>query len=138
MGDSLIVRRGGSGSSQYELKTEIIQTNKTWTVPKARDQVFSIRLFGGGGCGSFTAGKFPSGGGGSGGGGGYMNTTILALIPGEQIHITIGSGGSAYLRSMNGGTTSFGTYLAANGGQSGDIRYYRTNGGGWRWRLYVL
>ena len=112
MGDSLIVRRGGSGSSQYKLKTEIIQTNKTWTVPKAKDQVFSIRIFGGG---ATTPIYYTNGGGG-----GYMNNKIFALLEGEKIPITIGAGGYNGHTGNAGGTTSFGTYLAANGGYEGN------------------
>ena len=122
MGDALIVGRGGGGSSsKYELKTEIYEADKLWVVPKAKDQKFSVRLFGGGGGGGY---------GSSGGGGGFMNNRDLTLSQGSTVQITIGSGGKDYNsnESTIGGTTSFGTYLAANGG--GDPMYHcGVNGG---------
>ena len=108
MGNALIVGRGGGGSasSKYELKTEIYEADKLWVVPKAKDQKFSIRIFGGGGCGDSTAG----------GGGGFMNNGDLTLSQGSTVQITIGLGGNNGQTSNSGGTTSFGTYLSANGG----------------------
>ena len=115
MGDSLIVRRGGSGSSKYKLVTEMYLYNKSWKVPKAKDQKFSIRLFGGGGGGYYyeTSSWIYR----CGGGGGYMNNGEFTLQEGTTIPITIGTGG---YKNNTGGTTSFGTYLAANGGTGGN------------------
>ena len=111
MGDALIVGRGGSssGSSGKTLVTKIIQATQSWKVPKAKDQKFYVRIFGGGGGGSAMA---------AGGGGGYMNNAELTLETGTSIPITIGLGGKAGTLDDNptsGGTTSFGTYLSANG-----------------------
>ena len=114
MGDSLIVRRGGSGDTVGILRTVIIDKTTTWVVPKAKDQTFHIRLFGAGGSGGSFAKGGSYGGGGSGGGGGYMNNATIALLPGDQIPISIAVGSYD-----TGGTTSFGTYLAANGGNKG-------------------
>ena len=57
MGDALIVGRGGSsgGSSSKTLVTKIIQASQSWTVPKAKDQKFYVRIFGGGGGGGHIA-----------------------------------------------------------------------------------
>ena len=121
MGDALIVGRGGGGSasSKYELKTEIYETDKLWVVPKAKDQKFSVRLFGGGGYAVD----------GCGGGGGFMNNGDLTLSQGSTVQITIGLGGSSS-KSHIGGITSFGTYLAANGGGRSDALGGSGSGGG--------
>lgn len=128
MGDALIVGRGGStsgGSSGKTLVTKIIQATQSWKVPKAKDQKFYVRIFGGGGGGGFGYTTYSGDygyAGGCGGGGGMMNNTELTLEAGTSIPITIGLGGKAGTSSADstsGGTTSFGTYLAANGGKSG-------------------
>ena len=152
MGDALIVGRGGGGSSSggssgKTLVTKIIQATQSWVVPKAKDQKFYVRIFGGGGGGSYGIYIDPnevsynqaiiSGGGG----GGMMNNGELTLESGTSIPITIGKGGTACssgdgsVNGGNGGTTSFGTYLAANGGQGGISTkgrswYYSENGSG--------
>ena len=119
MGDALIVGRGGSSgsSSGKTLVTKIIQASQSWTVPKAKDQKFYVRIFGGGGGGGTIAG----------GSGGMMNNGELTLEAGTSIPVTIGSGGATDGNNgSTGGTTSFGTYLAANGGGRG---YYASGKG---------
>lgn len=110
MGEALLTRPGGAdgGSSGGKtLMTEIITEDKLWTVPKAKNQSFSVRIFGGGAAGDTV----------HGGGGGWMNNNILNLEAGKVIPITIGAGGMNNQSSMVGQTTSFGTYLSALGGQ---------------------
>ena len=107
MGDALIVGRGGGGSasSKYEVKKEIYEADKLWVVPKAKDQKFSVRIFGGGGAGGGMYGA-------SGGGGGFMNNGDLTLSQGSTVQITIGLGGKYNIDARyqnSGGTTSFGT-----------------------------
>lgn len=113
MGDALIVGRGGGGSasSKYELKTEIYEADKLWVVPKAKNQKFSVRIFGGGGGSNDSL---------AGGGGGFMNNGDLTLSQGSTVQITIGLGGNNGQSSKIGGVTSFGTYLSANGGDYGN------------------
>ena len=121
MGEAMIIRagggynsNGGSGSGEdkniigWQTKSEIITTNGYFTVPKAKDQEFHVRLFGGGGGASSS---------GSGGGGGNMNNDTLILNQLESIQVSIGKGGS--LGSV-GGTTAFGSYLSATGGKYGN------------------
>ena len=136
MGNAFLTRRGGSSSSSYELKTEIYETDKLWTVPKAKDQMFMVRIFGGGGGGAtYIEMQGDPVTKGAGGGGGFMNNAELVLQPGQVVPITIGKGGLYNIQTGNmwsessagsGGVTSFGTYLAANGGQGG-----RTTSGGY-------
>lgn len=69
-----------------------------------------------------------------GGGGGYTQTLKgIAVTPGQQIYVTVGAGGQArsdYDDYMNrietaGSSSSFGTFVTANGGNGG----YEYNGG---------
>ena len=143
MGDALIVGRGGGGTSSiqnYKLKTLVFVANTTFTVPKSLGQKFDIRLFGGGGGASdmikdvYRNGSFGYIAVPAAGGGGFMNNVSLVLKEGERIPITIGSGGTSIGNVTNsnintnssvsagsGGITSFGTYLAANGGTGAKI-----------------
>ena len=124
----MYVEGGSDSSSKHRLVTEIYWYNKSWKVPKAKDQKFSVRLFGGGGggYGAESLSHVYSGGGG----GGFMNNGELTLAEGSTIFITVGSGGNpgGDQLATNGGTTSFGTYLAANGGRSGIMTSSLTGG----------
>ena len=133
MGEAIISRAGGgsgsSGGKKYELKTEIYSSNKEWVVPEAKNNEFSVRIFGGGGGGAWLS--TCSGGGG----GGYMNNAILSLTKGSVVSIIIGTGGAGNkfgyspipnedVNAESGGSTIFGTYLSANGGKGGYSRCY--------------
>lgn len=105
MAEAIISRRGGNGnSSVLQFITEIVSANKTWTVPDHIGNII-VRIFGGGGCG------YSNNYGGSG----WMNNGELNLANGTSVRITIGAGGT---EGNDGGTTSFGTYLSAIGGES--------------------
>ena len=144
MGEAIITSRSGSiaanGGSNAELKTVIIKSTDSFIVPKARNQQFSVRIFGGGG-----------GGGGcgydrvlAGGGGGWMNNAVLTINQGDVVQVVIGKGGDGkyvqfgtnkgkygtMIDGGNGGTTSFGTYLSALGGTGGGKKGYRSGYGG--------
>ena len=127
MGEAIITSRSGgiaaNGSSSAELRTEIFKVSDTFIAPKARNQQFSVRIFGGGGGGS--GDKYDSLA--IGGGGGWMNNAILTINQGDIVPVVIGKGGigamvgtanniSQLNSASNGGTTSFGTYLSALGG----------------------
>lgn len=148
MGDALIVRRGGSGSSSHgNLKTVLITSDQEWTVPKAKDQMFMVRIFGGGQAGdtmretSVKSASYKRCA--SGGCGGMMNNAILILDEGNKIPITIGNGGERlnvadisresrynYIGNVNSGkTTFFGKYLSAYGGGQVGIGIGGSGGG---------
>ena len=113
MSEAIISRRGGSGSSgKGELRTEIITTNLNWIVPQSIKGNLIVRLFGGGGPGNMSDGSYRVQSS-LGGGGGWMNNKELNIAKGTSIPISIGVGGRG---RKAGGTTSFGTYLSANGG----------------------
>ena len=128
---------GGSGSGEdkniigWQPKTEIFTTNRYFTVPKAKDQEFHVRAFGGGGGASQISGFSNERAGYdlmviAGGGGGNMNNNTFILNQSESIQISIGSGGGKSIgrsgaapgvNGGSGGTTAFGTYLSATGGE---------------------
>ena len=103
------------------MKTELITSTSTWTVPDNIDSLLNVRLFGGGGGGGIS-GVYA---GGNGGGGGYMAVGNFEVKPKEKYNITIGTGGDGGHGGISdngraGGTTSFATLLSALGGQGGD------------------
>ncbi len=124
MGEAILVKAGGLGGSNgsdpedqnivdWQLKTELITNTKEYLVPKARNQEFTVMLFGGGGgLSSYINMMQLSGGYGN------MNKGVLTLKRGDSINVVIGQAGRA---NEAGGTTTFGTYLSATGGGVGDI-----------------
>ena len=141
MGEAILVKAGGGYSGGtgnnsigdiigWRLKSDIITTNQTYSVPKAKNQEFSVRIFGGGAGGNLNSFgiSYPLGiyNLGTGGGGGNMNNNTLTLNEGEQIEVRIGIGGGG---NSQGGTTSFGTYLSATGGCTNGLG--GTGGGGY-------
>lgn len=111
-------------------RTEIFTKDGFFRVP---DGVTSLRVmcYGGGGAGGVGSSSYTGGGGG----GGYYAEENIAVAPGEVIPVTIGKGGGEEDFSttqandfiLNGGATSFGTYLSADGGAVGGNG---TSGGG--------
>ena len=143
MGEALIIRSGGGysnggsngGSGQYVPMTEIIQENTMFTMPKTQGQQIAVRIFGGGG-----------GYNRAGGGGGNMNYAILNIPAETKVSIIIGDGGDTYNNEgilvgmvhygKNGGTTTFGNYLSATGGEVGGNGYGGNGGSGGGGRGY--
>ena len=125
MSEAIISRRGSKeGGSSIISRTELITVNQNWVVPSYTGSI-SVRIFGGGGAGyhnfTYSCGGF----------GGYMNNSIFTnLKKGQSVTITIGRGGGRAYNSndgSSGGTTTFGSYLSANGGSSG--RFIGGSGG---------
>ena len=93
----------------------LFDESSTFTVPKAVGQKFVVLAQGGGG------GGFGMTNGGGGGGGGYAAISTITLPVGNIVPITIGAGGISPTVKGDiklGGTTSFGTYVSAAGGES--------------------
>lgn len=95
-----------------KLITEIITTSKEWTAPQTLDGPVNVRIFGGGGSGGRNS---ASGARGGGGGGGHMAYGDVEVSPGTGVQVTIAEA----VASGNGGVSSFGVYLSANGGNVG-------------------
>ena len=132
MAEAIISRRGSS--SDMELRTEIITGNVNWTAPKTlKNNIISVRIFGGGGYYGPKSGAWC-------GGSGWMNNAEITVTPGQVIPVTIGrfvNSNNSTIRGTTGGTTTFGTYLSANGGSGNDggagscgIGYQFGGGGG--------
>jgi len=126
MSEVMISRRGGGGSgwsSETKLVTEYITFNRNWIVPNGvKDNQFSVRIFGAGCTNGY--------------GSGWMaNEVYTNLQTGQAINIIIGKINPDYnniiTSQSTGGTSSFGTYIYANGGDGlhggaggGDSRSY--------------
>lgn len=134
MSEAIITRRGSNGSGgKGNLVTQTFTTNTSFNVPATGN--YQVRIFGGGGGADSSA--MVSGGGG----GGWMNNGEFTLSAGSIIPITIGKGGNH--NGQSGGTSSFGVYISANGGSSGnDVRGGNGGAGGGGaidrlWYLYI-
>ena len=104
----------------YKLQTELITRSTNWEVPNHYGNIY-VRIFGGGGSGGEVSSRY------AGGGGGWMNNGEFNISEGRVVQIVIGAGGIfPYNRyGTTGGSTTFGTYVSANGGNGGGY------GGGW-------
>lgn len=98
------------------LRTELIKTSGSWTVPGRVAGDATVMVYGAGGSGARHTNYSNRGGGG--GGGGYRQVWTGQLNPGDVYYITIGAGGAgvASTAGKTGGTTSFGTVISAAGG----------------------
>ena len=131
MAEAIISRRGWSSEGKpppaptFVLTTKTFTSNTSWVVPNHNGPV-SVRIFGGGGAGAEHSG--------GGGGGGWMNNGDLTLANGSSIPITIGAGGITNYKGNYdggaGGSSSFGIWLSANGGEGGEFSQYGQGNGG--------
>lgn len=95
--------------------------NGTYTAPSGTTRVMVQVIGGGGGSAGY---------GESGGGGGFAEG-VFQLSAGTSVTVTIGGGGGGvtyYAIAGTGGTTSFGSYISATGGQGAN--QYIQHGGG--------
>lgn len=97
----------------------------TWTKPSGASRVL-VRLWGAGGSGASSASGSPDDASG-GGGGAYTEAWFDASDLGATETVTIGSGGAGVLGGggaatpgNDGGNSSFGSLLQANGGKGGN------------------
>ena len=104
--------------SNRMLNMQVFETSGVFTVPDHVTKV-KVTVVGGGGGAGFTLINTYSGGGGSGGG---TAVGILEVIPGDQIPVTVGEGGTpgyTHINGGTGGTSSFGSHVSATGGGGG-------------------
>lgn len=122
----------GWQSAATSVNLQEFTSNGTWTKPSNVTYV-SVQLWAGGGGGS-SGGRalVASGrtGGGGGGGGAYIEKTFKATEFTSTVAVTVGAGGTGGAAvtvddtptgnpGTNGGTSSFGSYLSAQGGFGG-------------------
>jgi hypothetical protein len=104
--------RPGFGSG-----VQTFTTSGSFVVPAGVSQA-EVEVWGGGSGSYASVANIPSGGGC---GGGYARKLVQGLTPGQVIPITIGGGGAAGTVSgalpSSGGSSSFGTFVSAKGGQ---------------------
>ena len=125
MSEAIISRKGGKAGIQYMPSVDIFTTNTFYTAYPGNYRVICIGGGGRGGAGNSWTGNSWSVTGswqtfhysGGGGGSGYRNDYSFAINNQEVVPITIGARGG--FSSSAGGTTSFGSYIAANGGTAG-------------------
>ncbi|ELD0475015.1 hypothetical protein QUQ13_000139 [Escherichia coli] len=97
----------------------------TWNVPDIvkKGRRVRVKVIGGGGSGGYPAINTTNPAGGGGGGGGGVSESVIDLTGISTVTITVGSGGTGQNTSASngrqGGTSSFGTYLSATGGDGG-------------------
>lgn len=107
----------GAGTQTYNNPGNNGTISNNFTVPANVTRV-EVELWGGG-SGSFASTSSAASGGGSGGG--YARKRITGLVPGQVIAVTVGAGGVAGGISGPGagagGTSSFGAFVSATGGQ---------------------
>lgn len=122
-GDSFVLRATASNvvevlqftraASVNLLTTQVFTSSGTYTKP-AGVRLIRVRVVGGGGAGGVSGAANQASGGG--GGGGYSEELISAVAITTET-VTIGAGGVS--GGAAAGTTSFGSYLQATGGDAG-------------------
>jgi len=120
----------GISDGQFGASPWTVTTTQTVTVPAGVGSI-TVYCIGGGGAGGGSGGtnaNLCNGGAvmGGGGGGGAINMGTLAVVPGANVTITIGNGGTgvSFGNGNSGGPTSVtvtaGT-VSANGGSGGGV-----------------
>ncbi|EHR9636585.1 phage tail protein [Escherichia coli] len=97
----------------------------TWNVPDIvkKGRRVRVKVIGGGGSGGYPSISLTNAAGSGGGGGGGVSESVIDLTGIDTVTITVGSGGESQNTSSRngnpGGTSSFGAYLSATGGDGG-------------------
>lgn len=108
------------------VNTQTFTSSGTWTKP-ASGSIAVVRAWGAGGSGGARA---TTGGASGGGGGAYVESIFLLSALGATETVTLGNGGtgvSGNTVGVQGGDTTFGSWLTAYGGGNGGST---ANGGG--------
>jgi hypothetical protein len=93
----------------------------TWNKPTGAQRVrVRVQAGGGGGGASNAAAAGENSKGGGGGGGSYSESWLDASALAATVAITVGAGGAS---STNGGNSSFGAHVTANGGLAGGTAF---------------
>lgn len=110
-------------SANFPFRGRVLYTRAgtyQWQVPANVTRVL-VDIRGGGGSGAFGP---PETGAGGGGGGGICSRICL-VTPGASITVTVAAGGKAVnvvnTAGSSGGTSSFGSFCSATGGEGGTL-----------------
>jgi hypothetical protein len=112
-----------TGGGSIVIKTQSFSASGTYT-PDPNMKYCEVEAFGGGGGGASAS---TNSGGGGGGAGEQATSVLTAADIGASKTVTIGTGGAA---DSNGGNTSLGSLVVANGGLAGNGSASQTAGGG--------
>lgn len=124
-GEFLVSRGSGQPPTwSAASETQTFTSSGTFVVPSGRKQVWATVVGGGAGGGAGTGG-FGAGGGG-GGGSAFMAYCDTSTITSVAVTVGLGGAGGAPVgnNGSDGGASSFGGFVTANGGTAS------TNGGG--------
>jgi len=113
-------------AGSIDAQTQTYTANGTFTVPAGVTSV-QVEAWGGGGAGGGVDGvNWQNRAGGGGGGGAYVKNTSVVVTPGSAISVTVGAGGLGVSAADggNGGNSSFGGSVTANGGKGGKVGYF--------------
>ena len=102
----------------------IFNNTSFFVVPAGITRLRVTVVGGGGGGGTNVIGRYNGGGGG---GGGTAIKTISGLSPGQSINVTVGAAAG---ENGTGGTSAFGGYCSATGGNPGSEGYNPPGPGG--------
>jgi hypothetical protein len=119
-GTNFILVTGGADTGESITGTTTYTYSDTWTNDYPDNTIVMVECWGAGGGGA-------SAGGGGGGGGGYQRGFFRAGDLPSTVAITVPAGASA---NSNGGSCTFGAYLAAHGGKGGSGSNGGNGGGG--------
>ena len=100
-----------SNSVSLNLEYYIVAGSYSFVVPSGVTSVSAAAIGGGGGAYGDT-----SNAGAGGGGGAFRYVNNISVTPGATITVTVGAAGTSGLSTSNGGPSSFGSSVVANGG----------------------
>lgn len=120
---SVFLQNLGLGASAFGLQNIVVFNTagvSTWDVPEILRQgrKCQVTVIGGGASGGAASDSTKRGGGGGGGG---HSKSLLDLTGVSSVTVTVGAGGAGVAtgNGATGGSSSFGSYLSATGGQYG-------------------
>ncbi len=122
-GTTQTTKYGPSDDNGYLLNVQTFTGSGTWSKPAGCEKVLVKVQGGGGGAAGYCE---------SGGAGGYAEK-IIDVSNVSSVYVTVGGGGNSvgyYTSASDGGTSSFGSYVAASGGYGANRNYSHTGGHG--------